>query len=143
MKKQLFLVILPALLVLSSCAGAGQKEKIKLFAEDTLAHEEVFRNASLAFGTNKLSRSNPQIRRLDNVVEHPDGTAAIGIQSTSESIGYISFRFVAPVTFTNENITPTIAKWTRTVSKKDGSAYPKDTGLVESTKAMVFVHHVV
>ena len=128
MKKKVFLAIIPALLVLSSCAGIQSKEKINLFVEDTLAHEEIFGNL-------KSNLFETRVRKLDDVVEHPDGTAAIGVQSTSESSGHISFRFVAPVAFTNENITPTVAQWTRTVSKRDGSAYPKDTGTVASTVA--------
>ena len=43
MKKKLLLLTLPALMVLSGCAGVSASPKANnLMTEDTLAHEEIF-----------------------------------------------------------------------------------------------------
>ena len=138
MKKKFLIAIIPALLALSACQGGAQEKVDKnLFLEDTLAHEEIFGDINFSDLMPKASKlGQPGIRKLgSDPVEHPDLDPAIGVQSKVESAGYISFRFVAAVEFTKENIGPTNAQWTRTVSKKDGSSYPKDTGNIECTTA--------
>ena len=137
MKKRLLLAFLPALLVLSACQGGEQKnQNNNLFLEDTLAHEEIFGDVNFGVERQNFGNKGIGLRKLaDDPVDHPGDDPAIGVQSVSESAGYVSFRFVAAVAFTNENIGPTEARWTRTVSKSDASAYPKDTGTFESAKA--------
>lgn len=120
------MTVIPALLVLSACQ-AGPKANDKIFVEDTLAHEELF-------GAVDFGGINKNIRKLDPVT-HPDNDPTIGVQFSPEVNGKVNIRFVAAVTFTSENITPTVAKWTRTVSKPDGTAYAKDTGEFECKTA--------
>ena len=128
MKKKCLLGILPALLVLSSCQAAPRANVLKeeTFIEDTLAHDEIFGNQS--FG-----RKITPYKLGDDPVEHPDNDPAIGVQTKIEG-EYISFRFVAAVEFTNENIGPTNAVWKRTVSKPDGQVH-MDTDTIECATA--------
>lgn len=123
MKKAL-LAIIPALLVLSSCqAGPQVKTNNNIFLEDTLAHEELFNE-------NGFGDFKKDIRKLDPI-EHPEvADPAIGVQYKVEGSN-VSFRFVAAVTISNAQLEPTVAKWTRTVSKPDGTDYVKNTAQVE------------
>lgn len=128
MKKRFLLAVLPALLVLSACQAGPKSKNNNIFLEDTLAHDEIF-------GAEKLEDRALMPRKLgDDPVVHPDNDPSIGIQSKVEN-GKISFRFVAAVTFSESNITPTNAVWTRTVSSPDGLTFPKDTGTVACTTA--------
>ena len=47
--KKLLLTLVPALMLLGSCAGAQPKAESNLFLEDTLAHEEIFGSIGDAF----------------------------------------------------------------------------------------------
>lgn len=137
MKKRFLIAIIPALLALSACQGGAQEKVDKnLFLEDTLAHEEIFGDINFSDIMPKASKlGQPGIRKLgDDPVTHPDLDPAIGVQSKVED-GKVSFRFVAAVAFPDGKLAPTNAQWTRTVSKVDGSDYPKDTGNVECTTA--------
>ena len=141
MKKRLFLGILPALLTLSACSGgaAQPKEEKNLFLEDTLAHDEIFGGAELEERALAPKRLLAQdfTRKLDDPdpVTHPDADDfSIGVQSLSESTGYISFRFVAAVHFEDSQVGPTQAVWTRTVSYTTG-AVKKAEGTFSSQKA--------
>ena len=115
-------------MALSACNGRGlnEGENKNIFLEDTLAHDEIF---------NIRESGNRELmpRRADPVV-HPDSDASIGVQSFEEG-GNVHFRFVAAVTFTEENIAPTVAEWRRTVSSPDGTSYPKDTDDIPCTTA--------
>lgn len=127
--KKTFLIALLAGSMLASCATAAKvnvNSNKNIMLEDTLAHDEVFGAQSNGFVK--------PFRLGDDPVEHPDSDSSIGVQWTDDGT-YVSFRFVAAVTFTNENIGPTNAVWTRTVSSPDGSSFPKDTGTFECTKA--------
>ena len=128
MKKRFLLAVLPALLVLSACQAGPKNKDNNIFLEDTLAHDEIF-------GAEKLEDRALMPRRLgDDPVVHPDNDPSIGVQSKIED-GKVSFRFVAAVTFSESNITPTNAVWTRTVSSPDGQTFPKDTGSFGCTTA--------
>ena len=128
MKKKYLIAILPALLVLSSCQAAPKAEVLKEdnFIEDTEAHDEIF-------GSQSFGHKVAPYHLGSDPVEHPDNDPAIGVQTKIEGEN-ISFRFVAAVTFTNENIGPTHATWKRTVSKPDGQVH-MDTNTIECTKA--------
>ena len=131
MKKIVLFALLPAMLAVSACQFKGQSGvEGNLFLEDTLAHEEIFGNAAISEFSAK-----PKFAPNDPI-EHPNNDYSIGVQSQPGSTeNTISFRFVAPIRFEAGELNPTEAKWTRTVSKKDGSAYPKDTGQIECTTA--------
>lgn len=146
MNKKALLLVLPALLVLSACQAAPKAKQNNLFLEDTLAHEELFDANALNMNVRKTAaqenhddvsvQPRAELNESSDPVVHPDDNdPTIGVQTLSQSAGHISFRFVAAVTFTNENIGSTVAKWTRTVSKADGTAYPMDTADYEVTTA--------
>ena len=137
MKRKYLLTVLPALLVLSSCQAAPKANVLKeeTFIEDTLAHDEIF-------GNQNFGRKIAPFKLGDDPVVHPDSDASIGVQTLVDDKGTvatsddtISIRFVAPVAFTNENMGPTNALWTRTVSSPDGQTFPKDTGTFPSAQA--------
>ena len=139
MKKKFLLAIIPALLAMSSCTYMQSATAIKgnELLEDTLAHEELFDNVEFE------ARSLLPKRIVDDPVEHPDNDPVIGVQSFVNG-DYVSFRFVAAVAFSNSNLGPTNASWTRTVSKVTTTntttgaytlTYPKDTDDYEVTKA--------
>ncbi|MBQ9265611.1 MAG: hypothetical protein IJ186_00865 [Bacilli bacterium] len=120
MKKSLFLLALPVLMVLFGCnnSGSGMGTKTKVFAEDCLAHEEIFGKASELKAFNKA----PQIKKAVPTVEH------VGFQTLydDENDKY-HVRFIAKVA-DPDNITE--ATWTR-------NAYDSATGssLGQSTKS--------
>ena len=131
MKKKFLLAIIPALLAMSSCTYMQSATAVKgnEFLEDTLAHEEIF-------GDVKFEARSLQPKRLnDDPVEHPEAeNFAIGVQSQSESANHISFRFVAAVRFTGSELSPTEAKWRRTVTAVDGTV-AKTTSDIACSKA--------
>lgn len=137
MKKKYLIAILPALLVLSSCQAAPKAEVLKedIFIEDTEAHDEIFGND---LGGRKIAPY-----KINDPVTNPDSDVSIGVQTLVDQKGTpadssddtVSIRFVAPVTFGEGQLAPTNAVWTRTVSKPDGSEYPKDTGNIPCSKA--------
>ena len=139
MKKKYLLGIIPALLALSACNNGGtQKEEKQLgddLLEDTLAHEEIFGNVEEGLAPRKLSGKGFGSLRFEDPVLSPelDPTdtsvhPAIGVQSFYDSVNNkVSFRFVAAVHFDDaEARIGTTARWPRSVSKADGTAYPKD-----------------
>ena len=118
MKKKVLLAIIPALMVLSSCTFMESATIVKgnEFLEDTLAHEEIFGDVNFEARALQPKRLN------DDPVEHPEAeNFAIGVQSQVETANHISFRFVAAVRFATGQLNPTEAKWTRTVTAKDGT----------------------
>lgn len=116
MKRKSLLLIIPALMVLSSCAGAGIKQEEKnLFQEDTLAHEE-------AFGELKLMP-----RRELTPVESA-GEPIVGVQYSSVVGGKRSIRFVAAIKVAGGNLDEqkaslnnTTAVWTRDIYDASGN----------------------
>ena len=137
MRKILILAI-PAILALSACNGGPRKnENNNIFLEDTLAHEEIFGNVELderSLQPQRLAAPDLGVRSLDDPdpdpVDHPNGEAAIGVQSKVEG-GMISYRFVAPIRLAEGDISTTTAIWTRTISTSElvaDTAYkPTDT----------------
>lgn len=114
MKKRLFLGLLPAILALSACSGAGVKVEKNLYIEDTLAHEEVFDNAVL------LPR-----RSLDPVYS---SDIAIGVQYSAVADGKVSMRFIAAIKVDGANaearkaaLAHTTAVWTRSAYDASGN----------------------
>ena len=131
--KKTILLLIPALMVLSACqplssyAAAGTK--VNQFAEDTLAHDEVFGKAEaglrkvLPFRANGANAANP----------------AIAVQYMDESEGYRSLRFVAAVKIKDGDLANTQAVWTRTMYKDDGSVKKVEDDF-ESVKAYTTVN---
>ena len=103
MKKKVFLTVIPALMVLSACQplSANAGANVNLFAEDTLAHEEIF-------GEARLEKTG--VQKLAPVVD--SSSPAIAIQ-TMESAGNISIRFVAAIKVKDGDLANTDAVWTR------------------------------
>ena len=106
MKKKFLLAVIPALMVLSSCAGAGQKVEVKndnLFVEDTLAHEEIFGDSEIVFQDYKAP------------LRAPSGPVApvYGVQY-QESGDNVHVRFIAAIWLANSSIE---VEWTRTMYK--------------------------
>ena len=107
MKKKFLLAVIPALMVLTSCAGAGQKAEVKndnLFVEDTLAHEEIFGESKIEF--------------IDNVkapLKAPSGPQepVYGVQY-QESGDNVHMRFIAAIWLAHSSIE---VEWTRTMYK--------------------------
>ena len=142
MKRNKLLVLLPALLVLSSCQAAPKvniqkplKEE-NTFIEDSLAHDELFGDQFFGRKANPSKEGDP--------VYHPGADASIGWQSKIDKGAdgvlntpddLLAFRFVAPVTFGEGQLGPTNAVWTRTVSSNGGDSYPMDTGTYTCTEA--------
>ena len=126
MKRKALLTIIPALMLLSSCAGAAPKAAEKLFLEDNLAHEEIFEQSKTA-----------SIRKLAPI---DTSAPAIAIQKANESAGFISIRFVAAVKITGE-LTDATAVWTRTMYQSDGHVKEgKERAQKPSTKAYTSIN---
>ena len=140
MKRNNLLVLLPAILILSSCQAAPKVNnqnnlKEDTFIEDSLAHDEIF-------GNEFVGRKIAPKKLGDDPVSHPDSDSAIGVQTLVDnkdnadpSDDTISFRFVAPVAFGEGELGNTRAVWTRTVSSPDGTSYPMDTDTYECAEA--------
>lgn len=129
MKKKFLLAVIPALMVLSSCAGAGQKVEVKndnLFVEDTLAHEEIFGEAKLEMEGFRAPRKSPELS--------PEPMYGVQYQVTAS---YIHMRLIAAVSLPDLSVS---VQWTRTMYKGHtggadaGSAF-KTAAPFESTKA--------
>ena len=117
MKKRLLLAVLPALLVLSGCKSpySMAATNVKTFAEDTLAHEEIFGKAEEANYFSKLR--NP----YKSVHEDEDFPMAYQIHfddkgDDNDANDVLSIRFIAAV----KNLGVTAA-WKRGVAAADGS----------------------
>lgn len=110
MKKAFLLGILPALMALSSCAGAGSKVEPKndnLFLEDTLAHEEIFGEAEIEIQNYKQPLRSPELS--------PEPTYGVQYQDAGD---YVHMRFIAAVSL--PDVGAATAKWTRTMYKGHG-----------------------
>lgn len=100
MNKKLFLLTLPALMVLSGCSGINNAPKANLMAEDNVAHEEIFGEAVEA-GDLGLKKQAP--RRLASLATWDDGFVKVGYQinfnagGEGDSDDTISIRFVAAI----------------------------------------------
>lgn len=116
MKRKMLLTVIPALMVLAGCnplsdyAAAGTK--VNLFAEDTLAHEEIF-------GNSELGLKKPEPFRLNPVSSAAPAIAVQTARSGSGDNEKISIRFVAAVRITG-TLSDATAVWTRTMYQNDG-----------------------
>ena len=125
MKKKMLLTIIPALMVLSACAGAApQKEAAPLFQEDTLAHEELFDDAE--FVANKLGVKQP-LRAASDMVEPQIGVQFKNYEKDSKN--YCAIRYVGAIASRHVK-----AEWVRGVSRQDAYAL-KAKGIKESNVA--------
>lgn len=112
MKKKLLLAVLPALLVLSGCKSpySAAATNVKGFAEDTVAHEELFGEAE------EISYFEKQVimnRNPGEAITAPK----IGYQIKYDSgTGKLAIRFVAAINDLNVK-----AYWKRGVAAPDGS----------------------
>lgn len=117
MKKKVLLTLIPALMVLGSCAGNAPQAKEQLFQEDTLLHDEIFGSAASLFGKAKR-----------NALPEDDSSAipAIGVQ---KAIGEttVSVRFVAATNFEKDTLENTEAVWTRTMYDASGNVFKEST----------------
>ena len=122
MKKKLFLVLIPAIMALSACAGAAPQidgsrnnepksneslnnvEQFDLFEEDTLIHEELFEQSASAF-------INKEIMKLPYIDETGP---KIGVQSASYKVGNEDFkaiRFVAAINLEGKALSDVNIVW--------------------------------
>ena len=118
MKKKVFLMLLPALMALSACAGVETKEIIEnndlavnAMAEDTEAHEELFGAAEYAGDLNIRAP-----RKLGEALTKP----VVGVQYQTEGDGDYAIRYVAAI-----NSLSVSATWTRDIGEPNGSR-PRD-----------------
>ena len=128
MKRKLLLALIPALMVLSSCAGVNQKalNENNLFVEDTVAHEEIFGQAE---------SGSKRIAPFKALTPVDSSAPAIAVQKRNEAAGEISIRFVAAVKIVGD-LDKTTAVWTRTMYKANGSVKSgKEADEFPSTKA--------
>lgn len=110
MKKKFLLTIIPALMVLSACAGSGPKVEDNLYLEDTLAHEEIFGGVAEEAGELKLM--NP---RREGEIAKP-ATPVVGVQWKSLEEGKYAIRYVAAIE--SKAVT---AVWTRNICQANGN----------------------
>ena len=105
-------MIIPALMVLSACAGAGPKqEALQLepeMVEDTLAHEELFGQGGKAVKLNPYKDPDPS----DPSLKKP----AVGVQYKEEDDGKYAIRYVAAIAALDVE-----AHWTRGICDKAGN----------------------
>ncbi len=126
MKNKLFLLILPALLALTSCQNAPinkqSRQVLDDIIEDTLAHDEVFGESSVSL----------VLEPKKTVELNPISTSApmIGIQTKTDnnstpddaSDDKISIRYVAAIS-DGGNLENVTATWTRAIYNADGTVY--------------------
>lgn len=112
MKKKVLLTLIPALMILGSCAGNAPQAKEQLFQEDNLLHEEIFGDVSSLFGK---AKRNALPEDDDSLIPTVGIQRAVG-KST------ISIRFVAATYFEKDNLEDTEAVWTRTLYDASGKA---------------------
>ena len=113
MKKIFLLTILPALMVLSACAGTQpKKEAVQVepeFVEDTLAHEELFGEVSQQM---RLTPYKGLAEPSDPSLRKPE----IGVQYKDDGDGKFAIRYVAAIAALDVEAT-----WTRSICNKYGS----------------------
>ena len=111
MKKSFLLAVIPALMVLASCAGAGVKEEIKQepkILEDTLAHEEIFGGVGEALDLKVMTP-----RRAVELVKPVTG---VQYQQTGDTY---AIRFVAAIA----DYQGVEAVWTRAICESNGTEH--------------------
>ena len=111
MKKKFLLTVIPALMILSSCAGAGPKqEMVQLepeMVEDTLAHEELFGQGGKAVKLTPYKDPDPSDPSLKKPV--------VGVQYKADGEGRCAVRYVAAIAALDVEAT-----WTRGICNKNG-----------------------
>ena len=111
MKKKFLLTVIPALMILSSCAGAGPKqEMVQLepeMVEDTLAHEELFGQGGKAVKLTPYKDPDPSDPSLKKPV--------VGVQYKADGEGKFAIRYVAAIAALDVE-----AHWTRGICNKNG-----------------------
>lgn len=112
MKKKFLLAVIPALMVLTSCAGAGPKDvkQAPQIIEDTLAHEEIF--GGVAEEVVNLGYRAP---RKSAEIAKP----ITGVQYADQGDGTYAVRYVAAI----EDYEGVEAIWTRAVCLSNGNQY--------------------
>ena len=104
-------MIIPALMVLSACAGAGPKqEALQLepeMVEDTIAHEELFGQGGRAVKLTPYKDPDPSDPSLKKPV--------VGVQYKEEDDGKYAIRYVAAIAALDVD-----AHWTRSICNKNG-----------------------
>ena len=112
MKNKSLLMIIPALMVLSACAGAGPKqEALQLepeMVEDTLAHEELFGEGGQA---RKLTPYKDPVVPSDPSLKQP----VVGVQYKADEDDTYAIRYVAAIAALDVEAT-----WTRGICNKAG-----------------------
>lgn len=113
MKKKFLLTIIPALMILSACAGAQPRQEAVQqepeFVEDTLAHEEIFGNAGKQI---KLTPYKEPAVPSDPSLRKP----LVGVQYKDEGGGKYAIRYVAAIAALDVEAT-----WTRGISDEHGT----------------------
>ena len=113
MKKKILLAIVPALMILSSCAGVGPKKAMiqpkEEMAEDTVVHEELFGEASRPI---KLTPYRDPVVPSDPSLKKP----LVGVQYKDEGGGKYAVRYVAAIAALDVEAT-----WTRSICDENGN----------------------
>ena len=113
MFRKIFLAVLPAIMVLSSCGAAPKADK-DVFIEDTLAHEEIFGEPV------QLQKENTA-RKPEGIDEYiATGRPSLGIQTATYQDKF-SIRFVAAINIPANDLNSTVPVWTRTIYNANGS----------------------
>ena len=145
MKKKLFLVLIPAIMALSACAGVAPQidgsqndepksnesqnnvEQFDLFEEDTLIHEELFEQSASAF-------INKEIMKLPYIDETGP---KIGVQSASYKKGdedFKAIRFVAAINLDGKVLSDVNIVWDRAVYTDGGAVHNNIIGEKQAEK---------
>lgn len=149
MKKKVLLTVIPALMILSSCAYANRAANVEnnpnFFVEDTLAHDEIF--GDLERPTLKTARN------LDPVFTGTEPAYGIQFKRHTAEINsvvtdVISIRYIAAIKVTDSNgdgviddeeLAATSASWLRTMYEGDGDLF-KDPAAKNCTKAYTSIY---
>ena len=116
MKRKFLLGIIPALMVLSACAGAQQTKKNKeLFLEDTYAHEEIFGEAKTAGNLGVRKTTNPESVKKPKI-----GIQWMKSDDADNGSTTIDIRYVAAISSLDVQAT-----WFRGVAKPDSNCPKK------------------
>ena len=118
MKKKFLLTIIPALMVLSACAGTAPKQEAipqePEFVEDTLAHEEVFGGNAQPI---KLTSYRSPTVSEDPSLKNP----VVGVQYKDDGDGKFAIRYVAAIAALDVEAT-----WVRSICDKYGNQQKTD-----------------
>lgn len=122
MKKKLFLIALPALMVLSGCSAPAKAEE-NFFIEDTLAHEEIF-------GEPELQQRANVLRTVSDVESYfASNVPSIGIQTNDELNDGYAIRFVSAVRIEDEDLATANLSWVRSTFGADHRVIKSETSL--------------